>query len=88
MGNEAAVKLKIGDRIYNHGDIANQEHFGTITAEKKGDFGHDYQITPDDDAEREPYWICANGIQDVFKGHGGTRFVTEAAYDAWKAGGK
>lgn len=80
------VDLAVGDRVFNGGDVRNHEHFGTITAEKKGNYGHDFQITPDEDSgdDCEPYWIAAYTVQDIYKGHGGTRIVTEAAYKVWR----
>jgi hypothetical protein len=77
-------ELPIGTRIYYTGDMANIEHFGTITAHKSGRFGDQIEITPDADAERKPYWIPPEMFSVKYLGHGGTRFVTEAAYHAWR----
>lgn len=76
------VKVIIGTRVFNHGDMANIEHFGTITAIESGH----YEITPDADSERtKPYCIPFCLFSPVYKGHGGTRFVTEEAYEAFRA---
>jgi len=80
------ANLNIGDRIYNHGDMANVSHFGTIQAIHAGNYGPRYQVLPDPDSGYDggPYWIDAYAISPAFKGHGGTRIVTEAAYHAWR----
>ena len=76
--------LSIGTEVYNGGDIMNQEHFGTITNHKKSDrFQDQVEITPDADCDRKPYWITPASFSPTYKGHGGTRFVTRVAYDAW-----
>ena len=98
--------LPEGTRIYNGGDIANIEHFGTITRviiDPK--WGNSYEITPDpvkgestgedggedggevdemDGVRRKPYIISTVQISPEYKGHGGTRIVTEAAYNEWR----
>ena len=74
--------LEIGTEVYNGGDMANVEHFGIITAIKNGQ----YQITPDADSDRKnPYWVPFCAFSPVYKGHGGTRFVTKEAYDLFQA---
>ena len=79
-------ELTIGTRVYNNGDMANQEHFGTITAiHRNARFGDQYEITPDADSERtKPYCILPGMFSEEFKGHSGTRFVTEEAYNKYK----
>lgn len=75
------VKLTIGTRVFNNGDMANVEHFGTITSIN----GHHVGITPDDGSDRSgEYFVPASMFCEKFLGHGGTRFVTEAAYKAWR----
>lgn len=74
-------QLPVGTRVFNGGDMANSEHFGTITEIKKDKWGEKVQITPDADSERtSPYWISVVCFSEVYKGHGGTRFVTEEAH--------
>jgi hypothetical protein len=74
--------MTIGTRIYNHGDIENDSHFGTLTNAKTDRWGTQYQITPDGG---RPYWIPSVAISPVFQGHSGTRIVTEAAYLLFRA---
>lgn len=77
--------LPVGTRIFNGGDMANSEHFGTITAIKPaGRFSAQVEITPDEGSERGPYWVTPAAFSPEYKGHGGTRFVTENAYYAWR----
>lgn len=74
-------QLEIGTKVYNGGDMANVEHFGVITAIKNGQ----YQITPDADSDRKnPYWVPFCAFSPIYKGHGGTRFVTKEAYDLFQ----
>ena len=75
------VKVKIGDRVYIHGDIANPCHWGTVTAFMQE--GNAFQITPDD-ADDAPYWVQTYMLQDEYKGNGQPRIVTESAYGAWR----
>jgi len=77
------MKLTIGTRIYNHGDQCNPDHFGAITSIVTDRWGTQYEITPDPDSEREPYWIPPVMFSENYLGHGGTRFVTEEAYRRW-----
>ena len=71
----------IGTRVFNRGDMANIEHWGTITAIHRSERFHDeYEITPDEDAERDPYTIPISMVYENDKGNGLTRFVTEVAY--------
>lgn len=75
-------QISIGLRVFNRGDMCNPEHWGTITRIKKSLRWHDsVEITPDAEAEREPYFIPAAMIEEVDKGNGSTRVVTEAAYN-------
>ncbi len=78
-------ELAIGTRVYNGGDMANFEHFGTITnIIRNARFGDQYEITPDDGADREePYCVTPAVFSEEYKGHGGTRFVTEETYNKW-----
>jgi len=78
------MKLEIGTRIYNSGDMANLPHHGTITNIETGRFGTQLEITPDPESERRVYWIPPCMFSPKYEGHGGTRIVTEAAYMEWK----
>lgn len=75
-------KLSIGTRIYNHGDMANPSHFGTVTRNERGH----YWIMPDPDADYRhgEYAIPEVMLSETFLGHGGTRIVTEAEYNRWR----
>ena len=74
-------ELPIGTRVYNHGDMANCSHFGTITGYRHGQV----EITPDEGGRNIAYCVPAVMFSSVFAGHSGTRFVTEAAYKAYRA---
>ena len=82
----AKVELTIGTRVFNGGDMANCEHFGTITAiETESRFQNHVEITPDAGSDRtKPYKVPACIFSAKYLGHGGTRFVTEAAYQEWR----
>lgn len=79
-------RLDEGQRVYNGGDMANASHFGTITGIMDDKWGLQYQVTPDADSDRTaPYWVSSAVFSEEYKGHGGTRFVTKEAYDAFRA---
>lgn len=81
----AKVELKVGTRVFNNGDMANCEHFGIITEITTGRFGTQVEITPDAGSDRtKPYRVSPEMFSEKFLGHGGTRFVTEAAYQEWR----
>lgn len=79
--------LSEGTRIFNHGDMANQGHFGTIIAVQESRFDPtQYQIQADPDSDRPtPYWVFSSAFSTEYKGNGLTRFVTETAYRTWRA---
>ena len=73
--------LLVGTRIYNRGDIANPDHYGTITAVTSTEWGVQYHITPDPDSTRtQPYWVQKLTISPVDTGNGFSRIVTEAEH--------
>ncbi len=75
-----------GTRIFNTGDMANDSHFGTVTEVKFSEWGTNYLITLDGESERNSsYWVSHMSFSPVYKGHCGTRFVTEEAYNAFKS---
>lgn len=80
------AELPIGTRVFNNGDMANESHFGTITDHKPaGRFSAQVEITPDEGSDRSgPYWIMPGAFSKAYDGTGLTRFVTEAAYKAWR----
>lgn len=74
--------LPVGTRIFNGGDMANLEHFGTIIKVETDRWGTHYYIKVDDE-DRE-YNIPACAISPEYKGHGGTRIVTIDAYNKYR----
>jgi len=75
--------LKVGQKVYNRGDMANIEHWGIITKMTPADrFSDSIEITPIDD-DRGPYSVSSCAISDIDKGNGLTRIVTEEARKAY-----
>ena len=73
-----------GTEMYYTGDVANQPGFGTISAlNRHPRWGDTYDFTLEDG--REITGIALHMLGDTYEGHGGTRFVTKAAYDAYQA---
>lgn len=85
--SSASGPLPLGTRVYNRGDIANREHWGTITRyHPRRKYGPaQYEITPDKDAERQPYSVPVCMVHDEDRGNGLTRIVTEDAYRRFRA---
>ncbi len=76
-------QLPEGTRIYYGGDMANSEDFGIITStEASTKWGKFINIKLDDGREMKRLPLCA--FSDEYKGHGGTRFVTLEAYNAYR----
>jgi len=75
-------ELKIGQRIFNHGDMCNQSHFGTIVCVTVDKWGVHYNIQPDGDGKS--YWVEGYTFSDEYKGNGMTRMVTKEAYDEYR----
>lgn len=76
-----AVTLEIGTRIYYGGDMANLEGFGEIVDAKANAYCDDVRVRMDDGRD---LWVPRVMFSEAYAGHGGTRFVTEAAYRAWR----
>ena len=74
--------LAIGTRVYNHGDMANAPHFGTLTSVRSDRWGTHYVIRQD---SGESYIISPAQVSPEFMGHSGTRIVTEEAYKSFRA---
>lgn len=72
------IELRPDVRIYYGGDMANDDGFGTITES----FGNYVTIIMDDGREIKHIGHCE--FSDEYLGHGGTRFVTLAAYRKWR----
>jgi hypothetical protein len=75
--------LSVGTRIYYGGDMANPDGFGTITERKEPTKygGSQVHIAMDDG---RTMWIAEMSFSPEYKGHGGTRFVTEEAYNTFR----
>ena len=72
-----------GTEIYYTGDVANQPGFGAITAlNRDPQWGDSYDFTLEDG--REIKGIATHSLGNKYEGHGGTRFVTKAAYDDYR----
>lgn len=82
------MRLEVGTRIYNHGDMANPSHFGTVTALIPATrfAPESLEITRDEHEEgyQDVYTIYAMSVDSEFQGHSGTRIVTEAEYLRWR----
>jgi len=82
MTNDAK-KVEVGTRIFNRGDMANQEHFGTVVkfipATRLGP--EEVKILPDSGAGLQPYTYTLAHVYHVDSGNGSTRVVTKTAYD-------
>ena len=73
------MTISIGQRIFNHGDMANVPHWGRIIEVKTSDWGISYVI----ETEAYTYTIRAEQLGHVYRGNGLTRIVTEEAYNEW-----
>jgi hypothetical protein len=73
--------LKVGTRVYNRGDRANSEHFGSIVKVSVDTWGTHYRIRIDadcvDETGREEYTIPKVLVSEVDVGNGLSRIVTE-----------
>lgn len=78
--------LTVGTKMYNHGDMANPDHFGTITRVIKNRWGVKYEITKDEGSAYEygPYIISAVQVSEKYLGNGMSRIVTKDAYMAFR----
>lgn len=83
-GNNMKEMLSVGTEIYNHGDMANCPHFGTIVeVSNKSNFPAQYKIKVNGEDNHE-YWVLAMGFSKEYKGNGSTRLVTKEAYKQFK----
>lgn len=84
----AQALVTVGTRVYNHGDMANPSHHGTITRiiPASNYAPQQVEITRDEpmDGFKDSYVVYASMVGDEFKGHSGTRIVTETAYQIWR----
>lgn len=77
------MKFKLNQKIYNHGDQANKAGWFTITSSESTDWGNLYSLK-EINGERTMQAISEGQIQEVYKGNGSTRLVTQQAYNAYK----
>jgi len=70
--------LKKGTRVFYGGDMANDEGLGVIMEQITDKWGTHVNIKMDDGRDINALSIAM--FSDEYKGHGGTRFVTEKAY--------
>ena len=76
------MELTKGTRIYYGGDMANDDGTGTIIETYVDRWGSFVNIAMDDG--REINDIRPGAFSEEYKGHGGTRFVTLEAYNAFR----
>lgn len=78
------LELTKDTRIYYGGDMANNSGFGTITEAVRDKWGSFITIKMDDGRDINRLPLCAFSAE--YLGHGGTRFVTIEAYNAYRQG--
>ena len=78
------MTLSENTRIYYGGDMANDSGLGTIVLNNSDKWGNWVNILMDDGRTMH---IPTSGFSPVYKGHGGTRFVTIDAYNAYRKNG-
>ena len=71
-------------RIYYSGDMANDSGFGTIIKAIRDKWGSFVNIKMDDGRDINHLPTCA--FSPKYLGHGGTRFVTIDAFNAFRRG--
>lgn len=71
--------MNANDRIYYTGDRCNESGWFTVGAVRNGQL-----VLSECDGDRS-MTVYAQQIGDVYKGHCDPRFVTEAAYKAYRA---
>lgn len=74
--------LKKGTRIYYNGDMANDDGFGVIVSQEEDKWGIHVNIKMDDG--RTFNKLSIGMFSSEYLGHGGTRFVTEEAFQKFK----
>jgi hypothetical protein len=83
-GKHVDQKYPTGTKIYNRGDMANQPGWYVITGFISDEWGKFYTLT-EIDGDRISERITERTISDIDKGNGLTRFVTEEAYNTYRA---
>lgn len=80
--------LPIGTRIYYGGDMANHEELGTVIRTWVDRWGENLEARFDPNDEYPEGRVTTLNpclFSREYLGHGGTRFVTEKAYNEYKA---
>ena len=75
-------KLGNGTRVFNLGDMANHETFGTVVGYRESEWGDEILVVWDDNNMKVDRVSCCSFSKE-FKGNGLTRIVTEEAYNAF-----
>jgi hypothetical protein len=73
--------LPVHTRVYYTGDVCNQPAWGSVDVVESTGGGTQYRILFDDGSASH---ILDFHIGDVYRGHCDPRFVTEAAYRAYR----
>lgn len=76
--------LEKGTRIYYGGDMVNPEGTGTIIGIEQSKWGDNLSIDMDDGREIN---VMPTAFSEAYEGHGGTNFVTLAAYNEYRRQG-
>jgi hypothetical protein len=76
------LELSVGDRIYNHGDMANEAHNGLVDQVRTDRWGTNYRIVHENGVDT--YWITPVHVSPVYLGHGGTRIVKLDEYKRFR----
>jgi len=75
---QAPIELHMGERIYYTGDICNQSDWGTVAKIESGNVC----LQMDNGGQM---WVWDTAIGNVYQGHCNPRFVTQTAYDTYRA---
>ena len=73
------IEIKTGDRLYNHGDMANIPKFGEIKGFETSKWGSFIIVQWENNENTSKVQSCI--LSPEYKGNGLTRIVTEKAYD-------
>jgi hypothetical protein len=70
--------LKIGDTLFNHGDMANEQEFIKIIGINKD---NPYCYFEVENQKGEKHFISKFIYSPIYLGHGGTRIVAKTEYE-------
>jgi len=73
--------LAPGVKVFYGGDMANREDWGTVTAINSDRWGACVVVAWDSGRQSS---LSVALFSPEYLGHGGTRFVTQAAYRLWR----